>query len=62
MESYLDWIKLPYHRYPGLGKVQRFDAVVFHYPDGDTMCTARQSNISYHDLVREMGRENVLNA
>ena len=62
MESYLKWIKLPYHRYKGLGKVERFDAVVFNYPDGDTMCTAWQSNKSYHDLVREMGRENVLNA
>ena len=61
-ESYLDWIKLPYHRFPGLGKVERFDAVVFNYPDGDTVCTAWQSNRSYHDLVREMGRENVLGA
>jgi signal peptidase I len=42
--------------------VKRFDAVVFNYPDGDTVCTAWQSNKSYHDLVREMGRENVLNA
>ncbi|MCQ2294158.1 MAG: signal peptidase I [Bacteroidales bacterium] len=62
VESYLKWIKLPYHRYPGLGKVERFDAVVFNYPDGDTVCTAWQSNLSYHDLVREMGRETVLNA
>ena len=62
LESYVDWIKLPYHRYPGFGKVERFDAVVFNYPDGDTVCTAWQSNRSYHDLVREMGRENVLNA
>lgn len=61
-ESYLDWIKLPYHRYPGLSQVKRFDAVVFNYPDGDTVCTAWQSNRSYHDLVRELGRENVLNA
>lgn len=52
-ESYLKWIKLPYHRYPGLGHVERFDAVVFNYPDGDTVCTAWQSNYSYHDLVRD---------
>lgn len=62
VESYLDWIKLPYHRYPGFGKVKRFDAVVFNYPDGDTVCTAWQSNRSYYELVREMGRENVLRA
>lgn len=61
-ESYLKWIKRPYHRYPGLGSVERFDAVVFNYPDGDTVCTAWQSNQSYHELVRQMGRENVLNA
>lgn len=57
VESYLDWIKMPYHRYPGIGKVERFDAMVFNYPDGDTMCTAYQSNASYHDLVREYGRD-----
>ena len=62
VESYLKWIKLPYHRYRGLGHVERFDPVVFNYPDGDTMCTAWRSNRSYHELVREMGRENVLNA
>ena len=61
-ESYLKWIKLPYHRYPGFGNVERFDAVVFNYPDGDTVCTAWQSNRSYHDLVREMGRDVVLGA
>ena len=59
VESYLKWIQLPFHRYPGLGKVERFDAVVFHYPDGDTMCTAQFSNQSYHELVRRYGRESV---
>ena len=59
VESYLKWMKLPYHRYPGLGKVERFDATVFHYPDGDTMCTAQFSNQSYHELVRRYGREAV---
>ena len=61
VESYLKWIQLPYHRFPGLGQVERYDAVVFNYPDGDTMCTAFQSNRSYHDLVREYGREIVHN-
>ena len=58
-ESYLKWIKMPYHRYPGLHRVRRFDATVFNFPDGDTVCTAFQSNRSYHDLVREYGRETV---
>lgn len=61
MESYLKWIKMPYHRYPGLRSVERGDAVVFNYPDGDTVCTAFQSNASYHDLIREYGRDVVWN-
>ena len=60
-ESYLKWIKLPFHRYPGFHEVRRFDATVFNYPDGDTVCTFFQSNNSYHALVREYGRETVLN-
>ena len=59
VESYSKLIQLPYHRYPGLGKVKRYDAVVFHYPDGDTMCTAQFSNRSYHELVRLYGKEAV---
>ncbi len=61
VESYLKWVRLPYHRYPGLHKVNRFDATVFNFPDGDTVCSVFQSNRSYHDLVREYGRETVLN-
>ncbi|MBP5515662.1 MAG: signal peptidase I [Bacteroidales bacterium] len=60
VESYLKWIELPYHRYPGLRSVQRYDATVFNFPDGDTVCGAFQSNRSYHDLVREYGRDKVL--
>lgn len=58
-ESYLPWIQLPYHRFPGLGKVERFDATVFNYPDGDTVCTKFQSNVSYYDFVRQYGRDYV---
>lgn len=58
-ESYLSFLELPYHRYPGIGKINRFDATVFNYPDGDTVCTAFQSNWSYHDIVRQEGREAV---
>ena len=60
-ESYLDWITLPFHRYLGLGQIERFDAVVFNYPEGDTVCTAPQyqSNVSYHQLVRMYGRDQI---
>lgn len=61
VNSFLPWIKMPYHRYPGFGKVKRFDATVFNYPDGDTVSTFWQSNASYYDLIRENGREKVYN-
>lgn len=61
VNSFLPWIKMPYHRYPGLGKVERFDATVFNYPDGDTVSTVWQSNASYYDLIRIHGREAVYN-
>ncbi|MBQ0016528.1 MAG: signal peptidase I [Bacteroidales bacterium] len=61
VESYLKWIELPYHRFPGFGSVERYDAVVFNYPDGDTMCSAQFSNRSYHDLVRQYGLDAVEN-
>ncbi|MCF8228305.1 MAG: signal peptidase I [Bacteroidales bacterium] len=60
-KSYLEWIKLPYYRFPGLSNVKRNDAVVFNYPDGDTVSLKFQSNVSYYSLVREYGRKRVLN-
>jgi len=61
MKSYLEWIELPYHRLPGLGEVKRNDCVVFNFPDGDTLSTVYQSNLSYYSLIREYGRSNVWN-
>ncbi|MEN8225013.1 MAG: signal peptidase I [Bacteroidota bacterium] len=60
-KSYLEWIKLPFYRYTGLGHVNRYDAVVFNYPDGDTLSTVYQSNDSYYNLVRHNGRKAVWN-
>ncbi len=53
-KSYLEWIKLPYLRLPGLGKVKNYDYVVFNYPDGDTVALGAQ-NQSYYELCREFG-------
>ncbi len=61
VKSYLEWIKLPYYRFPGLTTIKRYDAVVFNYPDGDTVCDLIQSNASYYALVREYGRDRVWN-
>jgi len=35
--SYVKWFSLPYMRTPGFGKVERFDPVVFNFPNGDTV-------------------------
>lgn len=59
-KSYLEWIKLPYYRFPGLTDVKHGDAVVFNYPDGDTVALKIQ-NQSYYALVREFGRQRVWN-
>ena len=53
VQSYLEWIKLPYTRLPGFGDVERNDVVVFNYPEGDTVDIAFQSNKSYNAMVRE---------
>jgi signal peptidase I len=58
-KSFVEWIKLPYFRFPGLEKIHNNDVVVFNYPEGDTVSTVFQSNVSYYRLVKEMGRENV---
>ena len=34
-KSYLDWITLPYSRLPALKTIERYDIVVFNYPDDD---------------------------
>ncbi len=59
-KSYLEWIELPYYRFSGFTKIKHNDAVVFNYPDGDTVSLKFQSNISYYTLIREYGRDRVL--
>ena len=58
-KSFVEWIKLPYYRFPGFSEVKRNDAVVFNYPEGDTVSTRFQSNRSYNVLVKEYGRKKV---
>jgi len=51
VKSYVEWIRLPYKRLAGFGKVKRDDAVVFNFPAGDTVVLAHQ-NMSYYSIVR----------
>ncbi|MDR4987294.1 MAG: signal peptidase I [Bacteroidales bacterium] len=55
-KSYLEWIRLPHYRYPGIRSVRNNDLVVFNYPDGDTVALQLQ-NQSYYDLIRVYGRD-----
>lgn len=59
-KSYLDKPQLPYHRLPGLRSVERGDIVVFNYPQGDTVMTARPTEDYYITLenLRSKGIEN----
>jgi len=59
-KSYLEWIKLPYWRLPGLGTPKNGDIVVFNYPDGDTVALGAQDR-SYYDMVRNYGYQNMHN-
>jgi signal peptidase I len=51
-KSYLEWIKFPYLRFPKIHPVERGNAVVFNYPDGDTVVLEHQ-NQSYYSIVRD---------
>ncbi len=58
--SFSTLIQWPYKRLAGLGKVERFDMVVFNFPEGDTVALKRQAE-SYYDLCRRYGRNRVWN-
>ncbi|MDE5742983.1 MAG: signal peptidase I, partial [Bacteroidales bacterium] len=57
--SFVSDIQLPYYRFPGFTTVKRNDVIVFNFPDGDTVSTVYQSNVSYYTLVNQVGREAV---
>lgn len=56
--SFVEWFSQPYRRLPGFGSPQRGDAVVFNFPEGDTV-VANFQNQSYYQLVRQYGRKKV---
>jgi len=43
-KSYLEWIKLPYYRMPGLQEVKRNDMVVFNWPQEDFRPVDKREN------------------
>lgn len=58
-ESYSTLIRNEYRRMKGWGKVQRFDPVVFNFPNGDTVL-AQVPTADYHELARIYGKDYVV--
>ena len=55
-KSYVEWIKRPYKRLAGFGKVKNDDVVVFNFPAGDTVVTAHPEQ-SYYSIVRTFAKQ-----
>ncbi|MCL2131242.1 MAG: signal peptidase I [Lentimicrobiaceae bacterium] len=55
-KSYWDKLQVAHFRFRGLHGVERNDAVVFNYPDGDTVILERQ-NESYYAVMRHLKAE-----
>lgn len=58
--SFVTWFSQPYRRLPGFGDPERGDAVVFNFPEGDTV-VANFQNQSYYQMIRDLGRDKVSN-
>ena len=57
-KSYVEWIKRPYKRIAGFGKIKNNDVVVFHFPEGDTVASNLSAQ-SYYQLERMYGRTRI---
>lgn len=57
INSYLDWIQIPYIRLPKLTDIKRNDLVVFNFPEGDTVTQEHQSALPYLTLVHGIGTQ-----
>ncbi len=51
-KSYLEWIKLPYYRFPGFQQIKNNDVVVFHYPAGDTIVVGAPTLVYHIELPK----------
>ena len=59
-KSYSEAVQWKYKRLPGFGKVQRYDVVVFNFPNNDTVVLEDPAQ-DYYQYVRMMGRDAVWN-
>lgn len=58
VQSFIEAWQRPYMRMIGYRTIKNNDAVVFNFPEGDTVCIENQAP-SYYQLCRDDGRENV---
>jgi len=58
-KSYSTAVKWKYRRLPGFGHIERYDVVVFNFPEGDTILTEISESSDYYKVVREQGRQSV---
>ncbi|MBK8613541.1 MAG: signal peptidase I [Flavobacteriales bacterium] len=58
--SFTNWFSQPYRRLPGFGSPQIGDAVVFNFPEGDTV-VANYQKMSYYQLARSFNRKDIAN-
>jgi signal peptidase I len=58
--SYTSWFSLPYMRLPGIRDVERYDAVVFSFPPGDSIFV--DPNLVGHDYYGLLRREGIKEA
>lgn len=58
-KSYTESVKWPYKRLWGFGQVERFDDVVFNFPNGDTVFLPYPDQ-DYYAIAREMGKQNMM--
>lgn len=57
-KSYSEAVKWDYHRWWGFGDVERYDIVVFNFPEGDTIML-EQPEMDYYQAMRIAGREQI---
>ena len=57
-KSFITHPQVNYRRMPGLTKMERYDIVVFNYPNGDTVCVNCE-NPDYYTLCKLYGRDKV---
>src|SRR5690606_829911 len=57
-KSYSEAVQWKYRRLPGFGDIQRYDVVVFNFPNNDTVMLERPAD-DYYQLVRALGRQQV---